>query len=257
MTTRVPRPKLESLGRGWGYGGARTHHGEGGEGLRDEAGDRGGEHSLLGHGSLGDGGLGDWIRRGIRGLGISSDRGNLVERARAGTNSRRGGFDRFARFAIGWFGCTHRWPCGQPCGPRALREGEERGEGSRSALASSPDRGEGRELVNNRRARRKMLRKEAGGGTIRAPFASDRAGTHWQRPRTSWRGTCRPFCVWLLRCLQLVSCAIMPRARTRSAVKNTPHGGSQLDVSIGRAPSQPIRSRSSGGQDIDFWHLCG
>ena len=42
------------------------------------------------------------------------------------------------------------------------------------------------------------------------------------------------------------------------AVKNTPHGGSQLDVSIGRAPSQPaIRSRSSGGQDIDFWHLCG
>ena len=120
-----------------------TYHGEGGEGLRDEAGDRGGEHSLLGHGSLGDGGLGDWIRRGIRGLGISSDRGNLVERARAGTNSRRGGFDRFARFAIGWFGCTHRWPCGQPCGPRALREGGERGEGSRSALASSPDRARG------------------------------------------------------------------------------------------------------------------
>ena len=36
-----------------------TYHGEGGEGLRDEAGDRGGEHRLLGHGSLGDGGLGD------------------------------------------------------------------------------------------------------------------------------------------------------------------------------------------------------
>ena len=163
MTTRVPRPKLESLGRGWGYGGARTHHGEGGEGLRDEAGDRGGEHSLLGHGSLGDGGLGDWIRRGIRGLGISSDRGNLVERARAGTNSRRGGFDRFARFASGWFGCTHRWPCGQPCGPRALREGGERGEGSRSALASSPDRARGKGARQQSPGEAKDVAKRSGG----------------------------------------------------------------------------------------------
>ena len=141
---------------------------------------------------------------------------------------------------------------------RGLCEREERGAKDRGQRSRRRQIGrEGRELVNNRRARRKLLRKEAGGCTIRAPFASDRAGTHWQRPRTSWRGTCRPFCVWLLRCVQLVSCAIMPRARTRSAVKNTPHGGSQLDVSIGRAPSQPIRSRSSGGQDIDFWHLCG
>ena len=41
------------------FSGRCTYHGEGGEGLRDEAGDRGGEHRLLGHGSLGDGGLGD------------------------------------------------------------------------------------------------------------------------------------------------------------------------------------------------------
>jgi hypothetical protein len=46
-----------------------TYHGEGGEGLRDEAGDRGGEHRLLGHGSLGDGGLGDCGGGEMRGAG--------------------------------------------------------------------------------------------------------------------------------------------------------------------------------------------
>ena len=109
---------------------------------------------------------------------------------------------------------------------RGLCEGEERGAKDRGQRSRRRQIGrEGRELVNNRRARRKLLRKEAGGGTIRAPFASDRAGTHWQRPRTSWRGTCRPFCVWLIRGMQLVSCAIMPPRAPHPTLKT--HAGTR------------------------------
>lgn len=40
-----------------------THHGEGGESVGGEGGDRGGEGNLLGDGSLGDDGLGDDCER--------------------------------------------------------------------------------------------------------------------------------------------------------------------------------------------------
>jgi len=183
MTTRVPRgSKLESLGRGWGYGGARTHHGEGGEGLRDEASDRGGEHSLLGHGSLGDGGLGDWIRRGIRGLGISSDLGILVERARA-LNFRRGGSIGSRASRLVGSGALTGGLAGNLAG-RGLCEGEERGAKDRGQRSRRRQIGRaGRELVNNRRARRKICEKKRGAARsaprsrsiARALTGSDRA----------------------------------------------------------------------------------
>lgn len=108
-----------------------TYHGEGGEGLRDEAGDRGGEHRLLGHGSLGDGGLGDCGGGEMRGAG-KIVRSTSRRATRAGTNFSNS-VDRAAGSIVGRGTGTHRWPCGQPCGPRALRGTREGHGGSRSA----------------------------------------------------------------------------------------------------------------------------
>mmetsp|Transcript_10784 Transcript_10784/g.48975 ORF Transcript_10784/g.48975 Transcript_10784/m.48975 type:complete len:223 (+) Transcript_10784:94-762(+) len=68
-----------------------TYHGEGGEGLRDEAGDRGGEHRLLGHGSLGDGGLGDGGLAGnLAGRGLCEGHGkDTGDRGQRGSHVAR------------------------------------------------------------------------------------------------------------------------------------------------------------------------
>ena len=76
---------------------------------------------------------------------------------RAGTNFSSYSVDRAAGSIMGRGTGTHRWPCGQPCGPRALRGTREGHGGSRSAGKSRRQIERGG-FVNNRHLWLKSMR---------------------------------------------------------------------------------------------------